>query len=99
MTFLYELFFQKLQYFTDLLKKKVLLLVNCILADETCPEDCSMDFDPVCAGPADSTDPAEWIQYSNQCNLDTYNCINEDNRKLSILATHLLIIVRGFLSL
>lgn len=74
-------------------KIKVLFTVAVVLADDDCPDFCTEHYLPVCAGPVDSRNIAEWETYGNDCSFRAANCHNKLSEYLPSLGdffTHIL---------
>lgn len=57
----------------------VLLIISSILAapgatNKNCAKACTLDYTPVCAGPAGTTDNKQKKTFGNICVMHNYNC-------------------------
>lgn len=53
--------------------------MSLILAKDGCPTICTLQYEPVCAGPPGSTKD-QWQTFGNPCAFDVHNCENKENK-------------------
>jgi hypothetical protein len=53
------------------------LLDGLAVAENICPQFCSMEYKPICAGDG----VAKPVVFANSCGFEYYNCANPDKRK------------------